>query len=87
MINFEMTLQTKSGQLRTIIWNSMRNYDENGQFSELFGFGNDITERKKAEDEVRQARDYLTNIFRASPDAIIVADPDGSIIMANESVH
>ena len=87
VINFEMTLQTKSGQLRTIIWNSMHNYDENGQFNELFGFGNDITERKKAEDEVRQARDYLTNIFRASPDAIIVTDPDGTIIMANESVY
>ncbi|MBM4310713.1 MAG: PAS domain S-box protein [Deltaproteobacteria bacterium] len=64
MINFEMTLQTKSGQLRTIIWNSISDYDEQGDLRELFGFGNDITERKKAEDEVRQARDYLTHLFR-----------------------
>ena len=87
MINFEMTLQTKSGQQRTIIWNSMSDYNENGNLRELFGFGNDITERKKAEDEVRQASDYLTNIFRASPDAILVTDYEGNIIMANESVQ
>jgi PAS domain S-box-containing protein len=87
LTNFEMTLQTKSGQLRTILWNSMSDYDEDGNLRELFGFGNDITERKKAEDEVRQARDYLTNLFKASPDAIIVTDPEGIITMANESVQ
>ena len=85
--NFEMTLQTKSGQWRTILWNSMTGHDEQGRMNEIFGFGNDITERKKAEDEVRQARDYITNLFKASPDAILVADPDGYIIMANESVQ
>jgi PAS domain S-box-containing protein len=46
----------------------------------------DITERKRAENEIRQARDYLENLFRTSPDAIIVTGADGTIIMANESV-
>ncbi len=36
---------------------------------------------------LRQSHDYLENIFKASPDAITVADADGYIVMANESVH
>ena len=47
----------------------------------------DITERKRAENEIRQAHDYLENVFRASPDAIIVADNAGYIVMANDSVY
>ena len=45
----------------------------------------DITERKQAENELRQARDFLEHIFKASPEAIIVTDSYGYIIMANES--
>ncbi len=47
----------------------------------------DITERERAENEVRLARDYLENIFKASPDSIMVVDPDGYILMANDSVY
>ena len=87
VFNYEMTLQTKSGMKRTILWNSMTNYDSLGNLEEVFGFGNDITERKRAENEVRQARDYLENIFRTTPDVILVTDPEGNIVMANESVY
>jgi len=47
----------------------------------------DITQRKLAEEEIRQARDSLENVFKASPEAIIVTEPYGCIIMANNSVY
>ncbi len=47
----------------------------------------DITDRIRFEEMLRQSHDYLENIFRASPDAITVADADGYIVMANESVR
>ena len=47
----------------------------------------DITQRKLAENELRKSHTYLENIFRASPDAIFVADGAGYIVMANESVY
>ncbi len=47
----------------------------------------DITERKRLEDQLQRSRDYLEKIFMASPDAIVVADDQGYIIMANDSVH
>jgi two-component system, cell cycle sensor histidine kinase and response regulator CckA len=46
----------------------------------------DITDRMRFEEMLRQSHDYLETIFRASPDAITVADADGYIVMANESV-
>jgi len=37
--------------------------------------------------DMRRARDYLENLFKASPDAIFVTDAVGYIVMANESVY
>jgi len=47
----------------------------------------DITERKKAEEEISQARDFMEAMFRASPDAIIAVDVAGNITAANDSVY
>ena len=47
----------------------------------------DITERKQAQEQLRQARDSLATMFKTSPDAIIVADALGYITAANDSVY
>ena len=47
----------------------------------------DITRRKQAENEIRQARDYLENLFKTSPDAIIITDGEGYIRRVNEAVY
>ncbi len=49
------------------------------------GFVRDISERQKAEQEIREARNFLENIFRTVGDGIIVTTPDGHITMANET--
>jgi PAS domain S-box-containing protein len=51
--DYEMVLTTKSGEKRTVSWNSLNKFDDSGWLSELIGFGNDITERKRAETERR----------------------------------
>ena len=47
--DYEMVLTTREGVKRTISWNTLSKYDERGQLAELIGFGNDITENKRAE--------------------------------------
>ncbi len=47
----EMILTTRSGAKRTVSWNSLAKYNHKGELVELIGFGNDITQRKKAEAE------------------------------------
>jgi PAS domain S-box-containing protein len=49
--DYEMELTTKSGEKRTVSWNSLSKFDDAGRLSEIIGFGNDITERKRAERE------------------------------------
>ena len=50
--NYEMTLETKSGEPRTISWTRVNRYDDDGNLLEHIGVGEDITERKKAELEL-----------------------------------
>lgn len=47
----------------------------------------DISARVKVESEVREARDYLENIFKTAVDGFIITDPEGFITMANEAAE
>ena len=42
---------------------------------------------QESQAEIRQARDFLETLFRASPDAIFVTDDNGYVVMANDSVY
>ena len=44
----------------------------------------DITERKKAEEELTKTRDHLNDIIESSLDAILVADEKGLITRTNK---
>jgi two-component system sensor histidine kinase/response regulator len=45
----------------------------------------DISERKKAEDQLRAANDYLENIFESSPDSLAIVDKHGKLIRWNKA--
>ncbi|MGM0453750.1 MAG: PAS domain-containing hybrid sensor histidine kinase/response regulator [Thermodesulfobacteriota bacterium] len=72
--DYEMTLTGRSGQERIISWNWIRRTDENGRFTELIGFGNDVTPRKQAEAALRESESRLRAILQATPDPMIVYD-------------
>ncbi len=63
--DYEMILTSKDGKKRRVAWNNMMRYTESGEVIEIVGFGNDITERKRAEDELRllSQRDGLTGLI------------------------
>jgi len=44
-------------------------------------------ERKKADDELKKARDFLENIFKTSVEGIIATDNEGTITMINASAE
>jgi PAS domain S-box-containing protein len=45
----------------------------------------DITGRKRAEENLREARDYLSNVLESSVDAIVTTDSRGRIVKPNRS--
>jgi len=50
---------TRDGRRVWIHWNNRVIRDENGQITEIFSFGSDVTKRKQAEEEQEKLRDQL----------------------------
>lgn len=55
----EIPILRTDGSLRTVLWNSANIYGQDGRVIATIAQGQDITERKQAEEELRRARDEL----------------------------
>lgn len=64
--NVEFTLTTKYGEKRTISWSTIKVINEKGHELGSFGFGVDITLRKKAQKREREAFLALMKVMRDS---------------------
>jgi diguanylate cyclase (GGDEF)-like protein/PAS domain S-box-containing protein len=62
--DFETTVRTRDGELRTIAWHSALLHDEHGDITGVLRSGEDVTERRRAEEQVRHAayHDRLTGL-------------------------
>ena len=59
VLNFEMTLVRKDGMDRVISWNSLSFFNEQGEVTEIVGFGHDVTALKKAQLELKKYTEDL----------------------------
>jgi PAS domain S-box-containing protein len=53
--NVELELSTRSGETRVVAWSNIHRFNENGTLEETIGFGTDITEQKKVEQNLKLA--------------------------------
>ena len=72
---------TRLGEERSIEWYSKTLKDSNGLPLGLLSIGQDITERRNAEADLRIA----AATFEASQDGIVITDPNGIILRINRS--
>ena len=68
-----------------ISWNLTATKDTGGKVIGIQGVGQDITERKRAEEALRESKEELRSIFDSSPDAITVTDLNGVIKDCNQT--
>ncbi|MHC1726244.1 MAG: PAS domain S-box protein [Syntrophobacteraceae bacterium] len=69
-----------------IAWTNKFLEDENGTFSGLLCIGNDLTERKRAEEALQESEAKYRQLFEMESDAILLIDNDtGRIIEANST--
>jgi PAS domain S-box-containing protein len=62
-------------------------YDSEGNMTGGVGILRDVTERKKAEEESNEARNFLENIFETTADGIMVTDGQGCIVKVNRAIE
>jgi PAS domain S-box-containing protein len=79
---YETTLLGKDGRVIPVIV-SARPLFKGGQFAGVLTAFTDITERRQEQEALRETRDRLQAIIRASPLAIFILDPDGNVKLWN----
>ena len=82
-LNYEQTHQFPDGKLRTILANKVPLYDARGAVTGLVGIGRDITERKLADEKIREQAELLN----LAHDAITIRDLDHRITYWNRSAE
>ncbi|QPD06336.1 MAG: hypothetical protein Nkreftii_004110 [Candidatus Nitrospira kreftii] len=82
--NMEVKLRSKSGEIRQILLSSER-VELNGKQCSVT-VGNDITDRKRAEDELRRSHIFLRQVIDSVPNFIFAKDREGRFTMVNKAV-
>ncbi len=76
---FEAEIQTRQGDRRLIAWNNTLTRDELGRVQGVTGIGEDITEQRQAQEQVRK----LSRAVEQSPSIVVITDRSGRIEYAN----
>ena len=75
-----------SGKVRTVLWNSATLFDEDGKtVITTIAQGQDITERKEAEEALHESRQLFSDIISFLPDPTFVIDTTGNVLAWNQA--
>ena len=71
---FENTVLTKKGEERIIAWHNTVLKDEKGNITSTLSSGEDITDRKKADESLKESEQRFKTIFDNASDGILLAE-------------
>jgi len=83
----ERAYLTKDGEEKIFVIHDFFSYDIDNNIVSVHTTMEDITERKTAEDELRESEEKYRAIFNLSPQAIIVIDKNGVFLDANNRIY
>jgi PAS domain S-box-containing protein len=83
---YELEVVTKDGR-RVPVEVSTRLVYEGGKPVGVQGIARDITERKRAEEELRSSEERLKILFESAPDAYYLSDLKGNFVDGNEAAE
>jgi len=84
--DFEVILKRRDGSPVLVATSSSLYGDGQGRVLGVEGIFRDITERKRTEEALRQSEEKFSRLFKLSPDAISLSEPDsGLLVDVNEA--
>lgn len=83
---FENAVLTRSGEERLIAWHNSIIRDRDGNIIGGLSAGEDITERKQAEQSLRESEQLLHAVIDEIPDPVILKDRNGDFLLGNQAV-
>ncbi len=87
VVDYELQWRRRDGHLIDILLTSHVRYGTTGEVLGYEGIVVDVTERKKSENKIREAHDFLDNIISCSPNAIMAMDMTGRIMLWNRGAE
>jgi PAS domain S-box-containing protein len=82
-VTYEHPVNVEDGSTRQYLWTDTLLLDESGKVLEFQSIGIDITERKHAEEVLAKSEARTRELLEATPDAMIIVDAEGKILMTN----
>jgi two-component system, chemotaxis family, CheB/CheR fusion protein len=86
--NVEIPIQNTDGSTRIVLWNSATLFDADGKTPiATIAQGQDITERKKMEDAMRESEERFRALSETSPVGVGVSSAEGVLLYTNRSYN
>jgi PAS domain S-box-containing protein len=85
--DMEVEFKRKDGERITVLLTGHPVKNEKGETVSYEGINLDISERKRIEDELREANEFFMNLIESSVDGIIAADMKGNIFIFNKGAE
>lgn len=85
-ITYEHRIVLSNREVRWHQWTNRAVFNEQGDIVEYQAVGQDITERKQAEEKLTQQQEFLQTVIDTAPNLIFVKDWDGRYLLANKAM-
>lgn len=84
---FDNSILTAQGSERLMAWHNGLLRDDAGRISGLLSSGEDVTERRRAEQSLHEERSFLQNVIDGIDDPILVLAPDHRVLRMNRKAQ
>ncbi len=85
--DLEVEFKKKNGERITVLLTGHSVKNEKGEIVGYEGINLDISERKRIENDLREANEFFMNLIESSVDGIIAADMKGNIFIFNKGAE